>query len=115
LHQLAPNEGSRPGLVAGETDSLNKAVQFIIMARKPKFVAPETRQGLMKLIFTANGQTKLFPFVLMMENEIRRRNIDHPHQMDLHVGAGDILCSPACIGVDDGIAPARHDIDGMSR
>src|ERR1039458_4222286 len=34
--------------------------------------------------------------------------------MNLHVGTNDILCHPACIGVDDGTAPARHDIDGMS-
>jgi hypothetical protein len=55
LHQLAPNGGSRPGLVAGETDSLNKAVPFIIMARRPQFVALESRQRLMNVIIAAKA------------------------------------------------------------
>jgi hypothetical protein len=36
------------------------------MARKPKFVAPEPRQGLIQIIAAAKGKTELFPLVLMM-------------------------------------------------
>ena len=36
------------------------------MAHRRQFVAPEPRQGLMQVIVAAEGQTKLFPLVLMM-------------------------------------------------
>jgi hypothetical protein len=50
----------------------------------------------------------------MMDNEICGRHIGHVRQMNLHVGISDILCRPACIGINDGISAARYDVNGMS-
>ena len=48
-----------------------------------------------------------------MENKVGRLHIGHISQIDLHVGTADTFCRTACIGVYNGIAPARYDDNGM--
>src|SRR6185437_13913645 len=47
----------------------------------------------------------------MMKNEIRRCDVRHVREMNLHAGIAGSLGRAAGIGVDDGITPAGQDID----